>query len=429
MTLGVTALAWALGDQRQVAVVLAQPGPGESVASTTRAVALTFDAEPERARIEQAFQIEPAVPGAFRWRGRTMVYTLAEPLQTGEYRVSVAPGKLGRGGESLRQRFELTFTVREPGVALIVANGDQQELVEVRPGAEARTLVAAPRIIDYAISPDGTQVAVVVADSEGWGGLVTIRLNGGLPKSLVQTPEINVGGVTWAPDASALLVVRRDRLPSGGQGVPRVWLMRISGEFVAPVDPDGNPSLNAAWSPDNQQLVYVSPSDARVIAVNLGTQQLQNLGQPRGGTPVWSPDSRLVAFESVASSGGSNPEQPIRIKSLDGAVDRSYGEPGETRSAPIFLNDETLLSLRRMIGVDRTGTDLVFESTSDGSRLRMISLAKGTGLVLHWDLDPSGEWVVFSVLEGRTTRTFILNLDSGEREELVVGGARPRWLP
>lgn len=426
------AVTLVLGDQRRIAVVLASPASGDAVPSTVREVALTFDVEPNRGAVESAFRIEPDAPGVFRWRGRTMVYTFVRSLETGDYRVVLPAGDLGRGSEPLLEDFSITFSVREPGLAMIVATEDGQELVEVRDGV-SRTLARAPRIIDYAISPDGSRVAVVVAaeiDGQGTrGGLVMVPTDGSPAQSLVQSPEINLGGVTWAPDATALLVVRRDTLPGGGEGVPRAWLLRITGEFIAPVDPDGNPSLNPSWSPDGQYLAYVSPSDGRLIVYNLSTQALLDMGQPRGGRPEWSPDSQLVAWESVPRSEGANPPQPIRVKGLDGSLDRSFGEPGETRLAPKILDGDTVVSLRRQVGAGARGTELVFESLRDGRQLRSIFLSGGTDLVLEWDLDPAKERIVYTVQTGQQRTTLILELATGEREQTVISGDRPRFLP
>jgi dipeptidyl aminopeptidase/acylaminoacyl peptidase len=362
-----------------------------------------------------------------------MVYTFEQSLQVGDYRVVIPAGDLGRGSEPMREDFSVTFRVREPGFAMIVTTDDGQELVEVREG-EQRLLAQAPRIIDYAISPDGTQVAVVVAaessgDGTARGGLVMVPTDGGVPQSLVQSPEINIGGVTWAPDGTSLLVVRRDTLPGGGEGVPRAWLLRITGEFIAPVDPNGNPSLNPSWSPDGQHLAYVSPSDGRLVAYNLSTQVFTNMGQPRGGRAEWSPNSQLVAWESVPRNEGSNPIQPIRVKSLDGAYDRTFGVEGETRLAPKLLDNDTLVSLRRQVGSGARGTELVFEALEDGRQLRAIFLAGGTDLVLEWDLDPAKRRVVYTVQTGQVRTTLVLDLESGDREPIDISGDRPRWLP
>ncbi len=399
---------------------------------TLREITLTFDREPSRGAVEAALSFEPQIRGTNRWRGRTLVFVPAGPLQPGEYTVRLAAGSLGRSGELLREPFEHRFTVREPGVAVIQVAPDRSEerLVELRAGAEPRILARAPRIIDYAVAPDGSQVAVVAGDAAGRGSLALVQVSDGAGRSLVFDPAINIGGVAWAPDGATLAVVRRDELPGGGEGVPRAWLVRLSGEFVDTLDPEGLPSLYPAWSPDSQHLAYVSPSDARLVVVSLATGERRDLGQPRGGAAAWSPDSRIVAFESTPrSASGALPPQPVRVVSLEGAVDLLLGREGEIRSAPRFIDAETVATLRRVIGPQRTGTDLLFESVRDGRQVRAISLAAGTDLVLHWDLRPDGRAIVYTVQTARQFTTVVLDLETGQRTPLPAGGDLPRWLP
>ena len=432
VALGILLAVLLLGDQRRIRVVLASPDAAVPAPVTLREITLAFDREPDRAAVEAALAFDPPLEGTVRWRGRTLVFVPAGPLEPGEYRIRLAPGTLGRRAEPLREPFEHRFTVREPGVAVVqVAPGRTEErLVELRAGQEPRVLARAPRIIDFAVSPDGAQVAVVTAGPDGRGSLALVRVSDGAAASLVFDPAINVGGVAWSPDGATLAVVRRDALPGGGEGVPRAWLVRLSGEFVATLDPEGLPSLYPSWSPDGQHLAYVSPSDARLVVVNLATQERRDLGQPRGGAAAWSPDSRIVAFESVPrTAAGATPPQPVRVVSLDAAVDLVLGREGEIRSAPRFLDSETVATLRRVIGPQRTGTDLVFESVRDGRQLRAINLAAGTDLVLHWDLAPGGRSIVYTVQTAQQFTTITLDLESGDRTPLAVGGDLPRWLP
>lgn len=419
-----------LGDQRRIRVVLASPVADSPAPVTLREVTLTFDREPAREAVEAALSFEPPIEGSIRWRGRVLVFVPAGPLVPGPYRVRLEAGRLGRNGEPLASPFEHRFTVREPGIALVRPAPGGEELVEVRPGLEPRVLTVAPRIIDYAVSPDGSYVAVVAAGADGRGSLGLLALADGSARSLVFDPAINIGGVAWSPDGATLAVTRRDRLPDGSEGVPRAWLLRVSGDFVATLDPEGLPSLLPSWSPDGQHLAYVSPSDARLVVVNIATGERRELGQPRGGSAAWSPDSRVLAFETVPrSSAGAIPLQPVRVVALDGAVDRILGREGEVRSAPRFIDAGTVASLRRVIGPQRTGTDLLFESVADGRQLRAIALATGTDLVLEWDLAPRADAIVYTVQSGQELTTVTLRLDDGTRTVLAAAGRLPRWLP
>lgn len=421
-----------LGDQRQIRVVLASPVADIPAPVTLREITLTFDREPARKTAEAALTFDPPLEGTIRWRGRTLVFIPSGPLTPGPYRLRLAAGPLGRNGEPLREQFDHRFTVRQPGVALVrtAARGAGEELVELRPGQEPRVLTVAPRIVDYAVSPDGSQIAIVAADASGRGSLGLIAVADGAARSLVFDPAINIGGIAWSPDGATLAVTRRDRLPDGSEGVPRAWLLRVDGEFITTLDPEGLPSLLPSWSPNGQHLAYISPSDARLVLVNIATQERRELGQPRSGSAAWSPDSRLLAFESVPrDTAGAIPLQPVRVVALDGSADRLLGREGEVRSAPRLVDNDTLASLRRTIGPQRSGTDLLFESVSDGRQLRAISLASGSDLVLEWDIAPDSAAIVYTVQSGQALATLTLRLADASREPLPVFGRLPRWLP
>lgn len=140
------AVTLALGDQRELGVLLTTPGEGEAVPATVREIAVTFGREPDHEALEDALSFEPEVAGSVRWRGRTLVFIPEVALLPGEYTLRIGAGKLGRGSEPMREDFLLRFAVREPGIATIVTEGDRQDLVELRPDGTTRILVSAPRI-------------------------------------------------------------------------------------------------------------------------------------------------------------------------------------------------------------------------------------------------------------------------------------------
>ena len=431
-----------LGDQRMFTVVAATPADGDEVPLTVREVSVTFNAEPDQASVEDRLTLDPPVAGSIRWRGKTLVYTFTSPLSVGTHRVAIAAGASGRASQTMSEPFSLTFQVREPGIAVVVHESSGDRLVAVR-GTVTQTLLSAQAIDSIAVSPDGAQIAVI---SQGASGaqqekldpatadqgptiLALVASDGSSQQAISDSPDVLLGGVDWAADASSLLVVRRDRLPLGQLGVPRVWLMRLNGDWVGPIDPSGVPSINPVWSPDAQSVAYISPSDGKLIVQNLSTHAIVNLGQPRGSTPAWSPDSKQIAFESVPPEGATTLLQQVTVKSLDGTVNRAIGGPGEVRSQPVFLDSSTLLGLRRTLGADTKGTELLFESLTDGSLLRSILLAPGQDVVLNWRLDPTHKKVVYAVRSGSQTTTLVLDLESGRKTPLGVAGDDPRWLP
>ncbi|MDZ7728756.1 MAG: hypothetical protein U5Q44_11475 [Dehalococcoidia bacterium] len=421
----------ALGDQRRFEVVAVAPEEGSTTASTVRSITITFSGEARRDAVESSFSIEPGADGSPRWRGSQFEYVLNEPLQPGEYTVRLPAGDLGRAAEPLREDFTLTFAVREPSVALVDRSGEPERLVRVGPDGSREEIITAPDIWDYAISPDGSRVAVIVHEEQDGVGstrLEMVTVATGERSVVVDDPDIELAEVRWSPDSQAMLVVRRDAILEGGLGVPRTWVMRVDGEFISPVDPDGEPSMLPSWSPDGQVIAYVAPASGRLVLFRLGTQETMTIGRPRSEA-AWSPDSGMITYGGVPEEETDRPIQPIMVQSLDGETEISLGGEEAARSQPAFLDASTVISLRRAIGPGARGTDLVVESLEDGSIVAEYELTPGAATVLSWDLAPSGERVVYTVQEGANLSTVILHLETGEREPVEPGGVWPRWLP
>jgi hypothetical protein len=167
-----------------------------------------------------------------------------------------------------------------------------------------------------------------------------------------------------------------------------------------------------------------------MVVRNLSTQETLFVGQPRGGAPAWSADSKLVAFESVPAATTSNPPQPITVHSLDGTLDRTLGVSGEVRTAPKFWDADTVASLRRKVGEASGGVDLLFESIKDGTLQRGVRLLPGgADFIRDWDIDPSRTKIVYAVRSATRYTTIELDLQSGQRKEIMIQGDRPKWVP
>lgn len=279
-------------------------------------------------------------------------------------------------------------------------------------------------------SPDGRNVAVVAIDAAGgWSLLLIDTVNEGMV-TLVEPGDIRVSWARWAPDGQSLLVVRSDLLPDGSQGVGRAWLMRVTGEFVGPVDPEGEPTIGARWSTNGDRIAYVAPATGRLVALHANSGERVELGTPRSTEFDWSPAGDRIAFESVPAGGDSGPfTQPVRIRSLDLATDIYIGMPGEIMSQPRWTAPDTLAVVRRETGAAGEGPQLWFLSIPLGEKLRAIQLAGAAEAVPSWDLSPDGQRIVFVAATALGSAVYTLNLDTNERALLPVEGRLPRWLP
>lgn len=98
-----------------------EPGPPPDTASdvsAATAIRIAFSAPMNRGEVEEAFALSPAVPGAFRWEGSTLIFTPIERLASdARYAVSLL-GVHDLAGNPLGGDATFSFTTR-PGAQLV----------------------------------------------------------------------------------------------------------------------------------------------------------------------------------------------------------------------------------------------------------------------------------------------------------------------
>jgi dipeptidyl aminopeptidase/acylaminoacyl peptidase len=224
-----------------------------------------------------------------------------------------------------------------------------------------------------------------------------------------------IAQLTWTPDGHSVLFVRGGDFEEGGddpnpaslpQGVEQaIWIAPVSGGAPRKITEGSNPSVSPSgdrlvflrkgqiwsigleegakpaqlihskgeaqelrWSPDGSKLAYESTrGDHSFIAVyNIGAQSIQYLdaSTDRDSEPVWSPDSKQVAFLRAPSSTfivgarrSASPAWSIRI------ADAASGEGRELWHAS-------------------NGAGSVFRSMTAGSQLFW---AAGDRIVFPWE--------------------------------------------
>ncbi len=274
----------------------------------------------------------------------------------------------------------------------------------------------------------------------------------------------DVGDLAWLPDASAIVYVRGGDLEYPGEAYPNpgsvpqgvqqnVWLMPLSGgapqllgEGYAPaVSPQGsgvaflykgqvwlaklNPVGKAAqlihgedragslrWSPDGTKLAFVSNrGNHRLIGVYDFAQKSLHYLDPSvdlDSNPVWSPDSKQIAFIRIPASeherifGPERTGQPwsIRVADVDTGVGREVWRakdgPGSVFRGVVASNE--------LLWAD--GNLLVFPWERDGwVHLYTVPVAGGTARLLT-----PGDYIVEDVTLSPDRSELIFNSNEND---------------
>jgi Tol biopolymer transport system component len=227
-------------------------------------------------------------------------------------------------------------------------NGNRQIYIMNADGSNVRQLTDSENGARHPVwSPDGQRIAFVssIFTTEEVSLEVQWVNVDGTELTTVFDGEGYGGRPAWSPDGQELLFDVNPG-PAGGFDLMLVNLDGSGLQTVAPADVQGGPAagtpaweLDAAWSPDGEQIAFVSTragGAVNIFVVNRSGSQLQNLTM-RGGAnagPVWSPDGRWVAIKAGHGFFIGNPDtsELLRLSERNlGAVDvrKSWSPDGQ----------------------------------------------------------------------------------------------------
>jgi Tol biopolymer transport system component len=257
---------------------------------------------------------------------------------------------------------------------------------------------------DPAWSPDGQSIAYA-AMRDGKAALLVISADGSHVKPVVTSFE-QLDHPSWAPGSDQLVFAGY----TTDQG-DRLYVVKADGSGLKPItDRAGAYSRYAtsAWSRDGQQIAFtviievfagiftVPPSDGkpRSLSPKFGKKLVRDLD------PAWSPDGRLLAFESFRDS---DPE--IYTMNRDGTDVKRLTKSRGYDGAPAWSPDGTHIAFTS----GRDGAGRIYVMNADGSGVQRISDGPGNDFTAAWA--PNGQRLVFvSTREGRPA-LFLMNAD------------------
>lgn len=103
---------------------------------------------------------------------------------------------------------------------------------------------------------------------------------------------------------------------------------------------------NSSISPDGKQIAFTYKGDIFVVPVSGGRAVQLTTNQAYDTNPMWSPDSKEIAFQSTRTTGGYD----IYVIPAVGGTSRRITTASASESLRAWMNDSTLLFSSRQIG-------------------------------------------------------------------------------
>lgn len=186
----------------------------------------------------------------------------------------------------------------------------------------------------------------------------------------------------------------------------QLWVADADGENAQSALASPEPIISPAWSPDGNQLAYVSfESRKPVIYVhNVSTGKRRLIANFKGSNsaPAWSPDGKTLAV-TLSRDGGSQ----LFLLSATGGEPRRLIQSRSIDTEPVFSPDGRTIYFVS----DRGGSPQVYKVDMSGQRVERVTFT-GTYNISP-AISPDGRWMAYISRIGGAFKLHMMEIESG----------------
>ena len=431
-----------LGDHVGVEVVRGEP---VSKAHSTSPITIHFKEPMDASSVAAHFQTKPALKGTFSWSGSTMTFRSSEAMKPGdEYTVSLEPGALSQDGRVVLAEYHYSFRVMPPRVVYLApADGAAQNLWLVDP-ADAdhaqQITQSSDGIYDYAVSPDGTQIAYAEKNNgTGTADLLLLDLASGAVSQLTHCQTAMCTTPVWRPDGQMIAYERAENDPQFGSSPARIWLLDLSAlpATTRPLFADGQTlGYGAQWSADGSRISLLDSGSSSLKVYDFNTQKTFSIPTQNGSPGLLSPDGTRLLFPDMTFDEAGGARTTLQsalvdtgeVSLISDANSQSNDQVGE------WSPDGTQIAIGRQ---ENTGIQIALLDLRSEQTTALTSDPRYSNTSFSWD--PTGKQLViyrFPLLgedmkPDPLARPQIWTLDvaSGALAKLADNAFMPNWVP
>jgi len=220
--------------------------------------------------------------------------------------------------------------------------------------------------------------------------------------------------LTGVPGAFATRIAYISATNEGNKENYQLFVADADGFNPQPVVGSPEPLLSPNWSPDGQQLAYVSfeKGNSAIYVQNVATGQRELVSSGKGinGAPAFSPDGRSLAM-TLSYSG--NPE--IYIRDLASGQKRQLTQHWAIDTEPVWSPDSKWVYFTS----DRGGKPQIYRAPAAGGKATRIT--REGDYNARASISPDGTRIAVAHGRGNEYRIAVLDIDSGRMRILTPG--------
>ncbi|WP_119066004.1 Ig-like domain-containing protein [Aggregatilinea lenta] len=438
--------AVALGGDR-VGVYVAENGyEPMGAAGGSLPVRVRFSDDMNAESVAEHFHITPDVPGDLTWVSPSlMIFTPRQPWQAGEtYTVTLDAGaQSARRGAVLHDPLTWSFTVRLPR-AVYIAPSDaftrNLYMTDLDTGDVFQLTTADYGIEDFAVSPNGSEIAYAQNNEDGTADLWVLNVLTNAPRQVTNCVDAVCRDPAWKPDG-AVLAYQREELNTGlGTGVSpaRVWLVDLNSLQTQLLFDDSQIlGYDPTWDASGERIAVFDSTLPGIRVHDYARGSDTVIESMQGVVGAFSPGEDLLVYPVlVAGAIGQQFYTHLELADFDAGttspISGDAAAPVEDGSAIWSPDGTQLLVARRYLdGRYTPGKQLYLLDPATGDATPLVIDSTYNHAAMHFDA--SGTRIVFQrfALQDPDAQPeiWMLDLNTNAIRKLADNAFLPDWVP